>query len=239
MEAGASARAALDEDQERGDGDQDQGDLRRALAISEPVPGAVDRRRECMDAVVLHRSKVGERLEEGQHGAGRDGRACQRQGHAPESSPRSMPQDATGLEQRLRLHQEGGARRQIDVGVEDEGEQEGHAACRAEVRKPVVAAPPTGYCAQGRLKRPRECQEIGVGIADDVGRQHQRQQKRPLQGPAAGKAAHGDEPGRPSADDGRAEPHAQQQNNGICDNVGELRLGYVAPQVALPRQKAR
>ena len=97
VEAGMPARLALDYDQQYRDGDQDQRDLGRALAVAQPIPGPVDRRREGMDAVVLHGAEIGQSLEKCQHHAGCDGRACQRQGDAPKGPPRAMPQDTTGL----------------------------------------------------------------------------------------------------------------------------------------------
>ena len=79
VEAGAAARMALDQDQEAGDGDQDERDLRGALAIAEPVPGPIDRRRQRLHAVILDGAEIGERLEERQHHAGGDGGPRQRQ----------------------------------------------------------------------------------------------------------------------------------------------------------------
>ncbi|MEK6822931.1 MAG: hypothetical protein AABY13_03800, partial [Nanoarchaeota archaeon] len=72
VEAGTAARLALDQDQQDRDGDQDQRDLCRALAVAQPVPGPVDRRRKGVDAVILHGAEVGQGLEKRQHHAGDD-----------------------------------------------------------------------------------------------------------------------------------------------------------------------
>ena len=69
-----------------GDGDQDQRDLRRALAVAEAVPGPIDRRREGLHAVILDGAEIGERLEERQRNAGGDRpagpAACRRAGRS-------------------------------------------------------------------------------------------------------------------------------------------------------------
>ena len=100
-EAGATAGMPFQQDQPDRDGDQHERDLRRALAISHAVPGPVDRRRESVDAVILDGAEIGERLQQGERRAGRDGRPGQRQADAQESPPRSVAQDAAGFEQRL------------------------------------------------------------------------------------------------------------------------------------------
>ena len=224
---------------EAGDGDQDKRDLRGALAIAQPVPGPIDRRRQRLHAVILDGAEIGERLQERQHHAGGNGGPRQRQCDAEEGAPRAVAQDTTGLDQGVRLAEECGARGEIDVRIEHQREQERDAAGRAEIGEPVVAAAPAGGLAQGALNGTGESQKIGIGIADDVGRQHQRQQQRPLQQPAAGEAAHRHQPRRAGADDGRAEADHQQQDQRVEEDVDELGVGEMPPQLALRREQAR
>ena len=129
MEAGTATRMTFDQNQQCGDGDQHQRDLRGALAVSQTVPGPVDRGREGLHAVILDSAEVSERFEQRQRHASGDGGARERQSDAEKGSPRAVAENAAGLDQGQRLRQEGRACRQVDVGIEHQGEQQGHAAC--------------------------------------------------------------------------------------------------------------
>ncbi len=226
------------QDQPDRDGDQHERDLRRALAISHAVPGPVDRRRESVDAVILDGAEIGERLQQGERRAGRDGRPGQRQADAQESPPRSVAQDAAGFEQRLRLRQERRAGCEIDIGVQDQREQERDARCRAEIGEPVIGARPSGRAAQSALERSGEGHQVGIGVADDVGRHHEGQQQRPLQDADARETAHRDQPSGPGAEDDGSDTDAQQQDDRVGEDVRKLGLGEVTPEVELVREQA-
>ena len=51
-----------------------------------------------------------------------------------------------------------------------------------------------------RLHRADRMQHVEIGVGDDVGRHRERQEQRPFEDASAGKAEHGDEPGRADAD---------------------------------------
>ena len=159
VEAGAAARTALDQDQEAGDGDQDERDLRGALAIAEPVPGPIDRRRQRLHAVILDGAEIGERLEQRQHHAGGDGGPRQRQARRRRRCATGRGPGCGWPRSGLRLAQESGARGEIDVRIEHQREQQRDAAGRAEIGEPVVAAAPAGGLAQARPARDRRRSE--------------------------------------------------------------------------------
>jgi len=81
-----------------------------------------------VDAVILDGAEVGQGLEQREGRAVRQvGRAGERQADAQEGAPGAVAEDAARLEQRLRLGKERRARSKIDIGVEDQREEQGDA----------------------------------------------------------------------------------------------------------------
>ena len=91
----------------------------------------------------------------------------------------------------------------------------------------------------GRHDRERSrhpVEQPAVGEGDDVGWHGEGQQQRPLEGPPAGKLAHGHEPGGADADQQRPRADAEHQPERVGDIRHQHGFGEVAPD--LPRGRA-
>ena len=101
-------------------------------------------------------------------------------------------------------------------------------------RSPGLVRPRSG--AKRRLNRADRVENIKISVCDDVCRHSQRQEKRPIEDPAAGKVVCGDQPGRPGADDNHQDTPTPRRSVHVVariaggDDIGnELR-----PQTARP-----
>ena len=229
MELGGSARPALDQQQRQHEQHQDGGQLRRRdrLAHGEPCP--VDAGREGIDREILHRPEIGQHLHQHQRQPGDDRRPRQGQGHAEEAAVGAASQRPADFQHADRLFQEGGARQQVDVGVQHQRQHDDGAAQRPDFREPVVAPRPAHHLAQRRLHRADELQQVGVDIGHHIGRNRHRQQQRPFQHAAAGEAAHGHQPRRADPDHQRPRPDAQHHLRRIGQIIGQHGGGQMRP----------
>ena len=106
------------------DRQHDQRELRRAGEVRLVDPGRIDRQRQRPHAEEFRGADVVERLHQRQARADRDGGARQRQGDPEEDPALPGAERARGIDQARRLHQEQRPRREIDVGVEHEAEEQ-------------------------------------------------------------------------------------------------------------------
>ena len=214
---------------------QHGGQLRGGPGVAEGEPRPVDAGREGVDAVIVDRAEVAQRLHERECDAAGERRPGERQGDAGEAAPRAAAQGAPNLKRADRLVQEGGAGEQIDVRVESQREDHDGPAERADVGEPVIAPRPAEGLAQRRLHRPGIFEHAGIGVGDGPGGKRQRQQQRPLEDRAAGEAAHGAEPCGAGADDEGGESDAEKQPQRVRDIAGENGVDEMRPDI--PRGK--
>ena len=210
-----AARPALGGQHQQHQQHQRGGELRRRDRLAEREPGAIDAGGEGVDAEVLHRAEVGQRLHQRERHAAGDRRPGERHRDLEEAAPRPAAQRAADVDHAGALLEEGGAREQVDVGVEHQRHDRDRATERADRREPVVGPAPVHDVAQEGLHRAGELQKVGVGVADDVGRDRERQQQRPLEDAAPGEVAHADQPGGADPDRDHPEPDAGREQRGV------------------------
>ncbi len=140
------------------------------------------------------------------------------------------------LHQAAPLGEEGGAREQIDVGVEDQHQHGDHAAGGAHARQPQAAAEPL---AQQRLHRAGEIQQADEDERQHVGRDRERQHQRPVQPAPAGEFAEAGEPGKADAEHGHAHPYTGHQHQGIAQQARHLGFPQVRPDFAVDFRPAQ
>ena len=205
--------------------------LRRGGHIAEREPGPVDAGREGVDAIIVDRAEIAQRLHEGERDAAGEGGAGERQGDPREAAPGAAAEGAADFERANRLVEEGGAGEKIDIGVERQRQDGDGPAQRADVGEPVVAPCPAERLPQRRLHRPGVFEHARIGVGDGPGGERQREEQRPLEDGASGEAAHGAEPGGPGADDEGGEADAEKQPQGVRHVAGENGVDEVGPDV--------
>jgi hypothetical protein len=191
-----------------------------------------------VDAEVLHGAEVGKRLHQRERDPARDRRAGQRHRDREEAAPGAAAQRPAHVEHAGALLEERGAGEQIDVRIEHEAHDHDGAPERADRREPVVGVGPAGRLAQQALHRPGVLEKIGVGVADDVGRDGERQQQRPFEQAAAREVAHADQPRRADPDHQDAAADAQRERERVAQIAREHGAGQVRPDLAARRQQA-
>ena len=225
-EPGAPAREALERQEAGGQSEEDRGELGRRDAIEHPVPHAVDRLGQRAEAERRDRAEVRQRLHACQDRPGGERGTRQGQGDAEQDRRPRAPEAARGLQELRRLLGERRARERVHVGVVDERHHERHAPARAEVREAGAGAEPA---AEGGLERARVLEETQEDEADDVGRERERQDQRPLEHPPARELARHDEPRerRPEEEDPEADPG--DQGHRIEEQLRQLGASEMRP----------
>src|SRR5262245_22744390 len=90
-------------------------ELGRRARLAHAEPGAIDAGRERIDAEILHRAEIAERLHQRECDAGHDRGTRQRQRDMRETLPRRTTERAADLDRADRLVDERDAREQIDI----------------------------------------------------------------------------------------------------------------------------
>ena len=142
-----------------------------------------------------------------------DRRPGQRQRHARNTAAAPRPERARHVDQIRGLHQEHRARREVDVGIQHEAEQQ--RCSRSSSGCPAAGNRAGCRCRAARaerLHRTHRMQDVEIGVGDDVGGNGERQQERPVEHPPPGEVVGGDQPGRAGADARRSSADAGQQD---------------------------
>ena len=185
----------------------------RCIGVVHHQPGFVDAGREGLQAEIGTHTVVGQRFHQCEGHAGDNGRARQRQGHFADAP------GGPGAEQPRRLHQgratfdEGGARQQVNVGVEAEHEQDRGAPKRANVGPHGAAG--TAGSAQSALQRTAVLQSVGGGVGQNVGGHGQGQQQRPLEAAAQWEVEQSNQHRRTAPYERHAQCHCQSEEQRI------------------------
>jgi hypothetical protein len=190
-----SALLRFQRDQEQRRQHQAEGELRSRRPVAHREPCLVDARRKGLHAEMRHRAEIGDGFHQRQDRAAGDRRPRHRQADPEKRAPRPVPHRARGEIGCRRLAQEGRARQQVDIRVENEDQHQRRTGQRADFREPVVARPPAGHRPQRRLHRARMIEQVGIGIGQHIGRKGERQRQHDLEDAAARKAAHRHQPG--------------------------------------------
>ncbi len=211
----------------------DERDLRRARQARTVHPGRVDRDRERAYAEKFRSADIVQRLQQCQRSADGDGGTGERQRHAQEGRKAPGAERARDLERRRRLHEESRARGQIDIRIEHEAQEQDAAGQRAHIGQPKPARIVDAEQRPERgLDRAERMQKVEIGEGDDIGGDRERQQQRPVEEPAAGKAAGGDEPSGADADHDGDDTDAEQQQRGVVDRLRQYIGEEMRPQIA-------
>ena len=182
-------RTLLGAEQHHNHHQQHGGQLRCGHAVVHHQPSFVNARREGLNAKVTRHPKVGQGFHQGQRGASRNRRACQRQSHLKNTPTQRCAQQTRRLHQMVGAFRQSGACQQIHIGVQGQGEH----TCRTPLTahfgqhasfEPTCAAHPS-------LHWPTELQKVGVGIRHHISRHGQWQQQGPLQRAAQWKVKQG------------------------------------------------
>ena len=89
--------------------------------------------------------------------------------------------------------------------------------------------------AQRALHGPGEVEQLHVAVGDDVGRHRQRQHQQAVEQAAAGKAIHGDEPGRARAEQQRERADAREQQRRVGQRARQHGAHQVRPHALAAR----
>ncbi len=235
-------RAALEDNEAHDDGEHRQGDLGGARQVGARDPGRVDRDGERAHAEELGGADVVERLHHREACPDGNRRTRKRERHAPEQGATAHAERARHVHQVRRLHQEHRARRQVDIRVEHEAEQDDAARHRADVGQPeLTRAVVAEQRAQRRLERPDWMQDVEIRVGDDVGGNGEGQEERPVEHPAAGEVVRGDEPGRRGAERDGEHADAGEQHHRRADGVRQHVCKKVLPvcRVAARRREGQ
>ncbi len=104
---------------------------------------------------------------------------------------------------------------------------------RAYLREPEVARPRDAQeVPERRLHRADRVHHVEIGVGDDVGRDRQGQEQRPVEDALSRKAEHRDEPSGANADDNGHQSDAGEQQHGGVDRVRQDVGDEVRPDVA-------
>lgn len=213
-----AAQRALGRKAERREAQQQRRELRRRDRRPAREPGPEDPGREGLHPEMQHGPVIGDRLHHGECRAGRDRGPGDRQRDTAERLERADAEGARGLDQARRLAQEGHAAEQIDIRIKHEPEQQRRPRQRADLRKPVIVAPPAEGRAQPALDRAPIAQPVEGDIGDDIARHRHRQHQRPFECPPPRKLAGRHQPA------GRDPDHHRQRRDegGKQDRVAQI-----------------
>ena len=128
----------LPQDDDRGHHEHGAGQLGRGTAFEHAVPHLFDADRDRGDVEVLDRGEVGQCLHGDQRRPGGQGRAGERQQHAPGRRRRRQAQRAGGVVGRGRLLAERGTGLQVDVGIQRQREHDDGHPHRTRVEQGAV-----------------------------------------------------------------------------------------------------
>ena len=223
--------------QNRHHDEQPSRQLRRRGAVAKREPSAEDAGGEGGHAEVIHHAKVRHGLHSRQSHAAGDGRPRRRQPDAPKGSRRPSAERARRFGEGRRLRGERGARQEVDIRIEHQGEHERGAAQRANARKEVVANAPAHRLAERRLHRPGVFEQVGVNIGHHIRRRRQRQHQRPRKHAATGEILGGHRPRRRHADDAGQHAHRQREQQRVGGVVRKHSGAQVPPRFARRREQ--
>ncbi|MNX77781.1 hypothetical protein D3C86_1093380 [compost metagenome] len=169
---------AFDDDQCTDDNEDDGGDLGGIGKIAAIEPGLVDGKGQRLDAEIFDRANIVQRLHQDQRQADGNRRPRHRQLHGEEHVQRLCAKRAGRISRKTSLHGKGGARREIDIGIEYRAQNDDSTAERAYIRKPVIAdAVITEDVAKGALHRAGKVEKLTERIGCQIGRNGERQDK--------------------------------------------------------------
>ncbi|MNF68137.1 hypothetical protein D3C84_499860 [compost metagenome] len=209
---------------------QQAGQLCGSRKTEEAVPGFVDRRRERVEVEHRHRTEIRQGFHQRQRHARTDGRACHRQRDAPERLPRRLPQDSRRFHQAFALSEKCRARQQVNVGIEDQYQNEDDAAGRADSRQSQARAEPF---AHQRLNGTGKIQQSDEDERQHVGRNRERQHQRPVQPAPTGEFAEAGEPGEADTQQRYAGTDAKHQGQRVAQQPRHLRVPEVGPDLMI------
>ena len=176
---------------------------------------------------------VVQRLHQGEARAERDRRPGERQRDPEEDRAAPGAERLGGFDQTRRLHEEEGAGRQVDVGAEDEAEEDDAAGKRADLGEGEVARMRQAEDGAKRgLHRADRMKDVEIGVGDDVGRDRQRQEERPVEDAAAGEFVSRHQPGGAGADGDDEEADAEQEDEGDAEGDRNDILDEMRPEIA-------
>ena len=141
------SRPALEEHEREDERQHGERDLRRTRQIGACDPGRIDRDRQRADAHELGGADIVQGLHQRQAEADGNRRPRERQGNADERLRAREAERAAGFDQAGRLHREERPRRQIDVRVEHEAQND---ACTP----PWIGCPAGGNLLGSRTRAP-------------------------------------------------------------------------------------
>ncbi|MNN24300.1 hypothetical protein D3C81_1377300 [compost metagenome] len=202
---------------------QQTGQLRGTRQAEEAIPGLVDRRGEGVEVEHRHRTEIGQGFHQGQGDTGADSRTGHRQRHPPERLQRRMPKHPRRFHQAFALSQEGGACKQVNVGVEHQHQNDDHPTGGTYPRQ---AHRPEPFTQQG-LHRPGKVQQADEDECQHIGRNGERQHQRPVQPAPPGEFAEAGKPGQADPQYGDADAYAQHQGQGVAEQAAHLGVEQV------------
>ena len=126
-------------------------ELSRCNRLTQAKPGPVDSGGEGIDAKELDCPELVQCFHQDQRNAADDRRTGQRQSNAFEHTPWPQAQSAANIKCTYRLLHERRPGKQVHVGVEHHGNQQGSTAQGPDIRKVIVAKLPAEPVAQGAL----------------------------------------------------------------------------------------
>ncbi len=210
------------------------GNLRRTRQARAIDPGGEDRQRERLHAEIFAGPDIVQRLEQRQRKSNRKRRPCQRQGDMAGQHETRRAKRAGDLDQRSALRQEHRARGEIDVGIEDEAENEDRARQRANRRKPIFACGAISeQCTECRLHRPDGVENIDIDIRDDIGRECERQRQQPAQRIATGKLVGCHDPGCADACNRGQGGNPGQQQSSVARGARQHVIDEMRPDLGI------
>ena len=129
------------------------------------------------------------------------------------------------------LELEHGPRREIDVGVEHEADDDDRARHRAQIGKGGHRVAQRKPDRQRAMDQAERLEQIGIDVSRDIGRDRQRQRHQPQQQRAAGKIMQRDQPCRACADRQCQRADAEQQERGVEHRPRQHIGDQIAPQI--------
>jgi hypothetical protein len=208
------AQAALAQQDQRHEQEQQGGQLRRSLQAEKAEPGFVDGGGKGVIVENRHRAEIGEGLHQCERYADDDRRARHRKYGAEKAAPRTQAEHARGLHRRPALGQECRAGEHVDIGIEHQHHDGDHAAARPDLGEPVSVR--AEGLAQKGLQRPGKIEQAQHYKGGYIGGDGQRQHQGPLEEPPSGELAHGGQPGQADPDDQDAGGNAEGKDHCVA-----------------------